>query len=444
MLGTGLGHYIPVFVYLGFCVMSIVSLVKKPLWGFYYLLLFLPYRTLRNHIMDYPLGAYMLTILVLCVIAGALLRGKRLPKSKLYTTWLIFAIYLYFSLWVGVALKGAPLPLWQNAVNFATWKSYMIIPAVLVAAGLVLEDRKTIRTAIFITAIALILIDRSCILESLSRSWTSFDESKRDSGPLAYGPNQTAAFLVQFGMMFWGLTVFINRIKLRVVGYVLVAATLFAMMYEFSRAAYIATLFAVLVLGLMKDRKLLLVLAIFLVSWQTIVPTAVRERVKMTDEGGQLDASSQERVDLWENAKKAIIRSPIVGQGFATFQLGEHVDNLEDTHNYYVKVMVETGIIGLTIFLFLLEQMLATSYALYKRSTDPLYRGLGLGLLVATCACLVTNMFGDRWTYLEIMGLLWVQFAAATRALEQPEAGSTAESIKAEPAKVVNPYLVYR
>ncbi len=443
MFGTGLGHYIPIVVYLGFWVASIVSLVKEPRWGFYYMLPFLPYRTLRNRILVYPLGAYMLTILLLCVIAGALLRGKRLPKSKMYLIWLILGIYTYISLWVGVVLKGAPLPLWQNAVNFATWKGYMIIPTVFVAAGLVIEDRKAIRTTILISAIALLLVDRSCIFESMTRTWSSFSESKRFDGPLAYGPNQTAAFLVQFAMLFWGLLQFVTRIKLKIAGYAIVAATLFAMMYEFSRAGYIATIFAVLVLGLMKDRKLLLVLAVFLVTWQTVVPTAVRERVKMTDDTGHLDASSQERIDLWENAKKVIIRSPIVGQGFATFQLGEHVDNLEDTHNYYVKVMVETGLLGLAMFFYLLQQMLATSHSLYKRAKDPLYRGLGLGLLLATCACLISNIFGDRWTYLEIMGLLWVQFAAAIRALEQSTEESTLQPVEAEPAKGTNPYLVY-
>ncbi len=444
MFGTGLGVYIPIVVYLGFWVMSIVSLVKKPLWGFYYMLPFLPYRELRDRFIDYPLGAYMLTILLLCVIAGALLRGKRLPKSKMYPIWLIFAIYMYISLWVGVVLKGAPLPLWQNAVNFATWKGFMIIPMVFVAAGLVIEDRKTIKVTLLITAVALILIDRSCILESLSRSWGSFNEDKRTTSPLAYGPNQAAAFLVQFAMLFWGLAEFTERIKVKLLGYALVAVTLFAMMYMFSRAGYAAALFAVLLLGLLKDRKMILVFVAFLLTWQTLVPTAVRERVEMTDRGGHLDASSQLRVDLWENARKAIIRSPIVGQGFATFQLGEHVDNLTDTHNYYVKVMVETGIIGLAMFLFLLQQMVATSHRLFKKATDPLFKGLGLGLLLATSACMVANLFGDRWTYLEIMGLFWVQFAAAARALELSAAESTSAPVKAELAEPANPYLVYR
>jgi O-antigen ligase len=133
---------------------------------------------------------------------------------------------------------------------------------------------------------------------------------------------------------------------------------------------------------------------------------------------GQLEASAQERVDLWTNAEEAFLHSPIVGNGFATFQLVEHVGDLRDTHNWYVKVLVETGILGLIPVIFMLQQMLATSYRLFKRSSDPLYRGLGVGLFVTICACLVANCFGDRWTYLEITGLLWVLVAAAIRATQ--------------------------
>ena len=67
----------------------------------------------------------------------------------------------------------------------------------------------------------------------------------------------------------------------------------------------------------------------------------------------------------------------------------------------------------------------------------PLYQGLGLGLLLATCACIVANCFGDRWTYLEITGLLWVLVGTAIRATQLAEA----ESPTAPPA--TNPCLLY-
>jgi putative inorganic carbon (hco3(-)) transporter len=444
-LGTGIGHYIPLATYLGFAIMALVSLGGRPQLGLYYMIPFLPYRTLRDRFAEYPLGANMLTILVIAVIVGALIHGKTLPKSKLYLIWLVFGVYLYLSMWVGTMLGNAPAPLWLSDANFGVWKDYMLIPLIFVAASLVIEDRKAIRTVVLLTAITLFLIDRTCILESMSRTWTNFDESKRDGGPLSYGSNQTAAFLAQFAMFFWGFVQFVQRKKIKILGYVLVGLTIFATMYTFSRGGYLAVLVGILILGLVKDRKLLVVLGLFLFTWQTIVPTAVRERVTMTESAnGQLEASANERVELWTNAEDQILHSPIVGNGFATFQYGEHVDNLKDTHNWYVKILVETGIIGLIIAIFLLQQFIATSYALFKRATDPLYRGLGLGLFLAICSCLVANCFGDRWTYLEITALLWVLCGAAIRAMQLTEEGSTEESAETLSAAEINPYLAYR
>ena len=444
-MGTGIGHYIPLVAYLGFWIMCIVSLTGKPLLGFYYMLPFLPYRTLRDHFLDYPLGSNTLTILVVAVIVGALIRGKRLPKSKLYTTWLILAIYLYFSMWIGTLLSNAPAPLWITDVNFVTWKDYMMIPLVFVAGGLVIEDRKSVRTVILLAAITLMFIDRACILETMTRSWAAFDENKRDSGPLAYGSNQTAAFLAEFAMFFWGFTVFVKRWKFKIMGYALVAASILPLMYSFSRGGYLALLAGVLVLGLLKDRKLLVVLGVFLFTWQTVVPTAVRERVQMTkDSSGQLEASAQSRVDLWTNAVQSFERSPVVGTGYATFQMGDHVDNLKDTHNWFVKVMVETGVLGLLIVAALLVQMLAIGYRLFKRATDPLYRGLGIGLVSGGTAILVANFFGDRWTYLEITGLLWALVAATARAIELSATDAVPELAAKRVTAAKNRYLAYR
>src|SRR5438270_4156936 len=140
MLGLGLAHYIPLVAYIGFWVMIAVSLAGRPLLGFYYMIPFLPYRTMRDHFFGLPLGANVLTILILAVIVGALFKGKRLPKSSLYVIWLVSGLYLYFSMWVGTALGFAPAPLWLSDINFLTWKDYMVIPLVFVAAGLVIDN----------------------------------------------------------------------------------------------------------------------------------------------------------------------------------------------------------------------------------------------------------------------------------------------------------------
>ena len=93
--------------------------------------------------------------------------------------------------------------------------------------------------------------------------------------------------------------------------------------------------------------------------------------------------------------------------------------------------------------IFMLQQMLAASYRLFRNSSDPLYQGLGLGLLLANVACLVANCFGDRWTYLEITGLLWVLISAAIRANSLVQVEATTQE-PTTPAIAANPYLAYR
>jgi putative inorganic carbon (hco3(-)) transporter len=444
-VGLGLVQYLPLIAYIGFWVMCIVSLTGRPLLGLYYMIPFLPYRIVRQYLLNYPLGGNQLTILVFCVIIGALSRGKRLPKSNIYNIWLIFGIYLYISMWYGSMLGNAPLPLWVDDPNVAIWKDFMLIPLTFVATSLVVEDRQAVRRVILITAIAVVLVDRSCILESLSRSWSSFNEEKRFSGPLAFGPNETAAFLAQFAMFFWGMAVFMKRRKVKLIFYGIVAATIFATMYTFSRGAYVAILASVFVLGALKDRKLLVVGAIFLFTWQAIVPSAVRERVMMTQTtDGKLEASANERVRLWEDAEQSMLSSPIMGNGYATYALVAHVDGLRDTHNWYVKVIVETGIIGLIIAGAMFQQVFSMTYRLFKTATDPLYQALGLGLLLAFCSCAIANCFGDRWTSIEITGMLWVLVGTALRALEMKDAEPVTESARLDAAMAVNPYIAYR
>ena len=445
-MGLGIGHYIPLAAYIVCCLACVMAL-WRPLWGLYYMVPLLPYRTLRDHFLDYPLGGNLLTILVLCILVGAVLHGKRLPKSGLYVTWLIFGVYLYLSMWLGVALVNAPLPLWINDVNFALWKDYMLLPLIFVAAGLVVEDRRAVRGVVIASVLAIFFIDRASLMSSLSHSWGHFDENKRDGGPLGFaGSNGLAAFHAQFALFLWSFAQFMKRKKVKLLLYALVAATIMATMYDFSRAGYISVVAGMIMLGIMKDRKLIPIAIVFLCVWQAVVPAAVSERVNMTkDANGQLEASAEERVELWTAAKETIESSPIFGVGYGTFQLTAHVDNLRDTHNWYVKVMLESGAIGMVMALTLLGQMFVLAFFLFRRGRDPLYRGLGLGLFLLMTCSLILNCFGDRWTYLEIHGVTWVLFGAATRAKQLAQADAVpTEQLSAESVSPLPAYLAYR
>ncbi len=142
--------------------------------------------------------------------------------------------------------------------------------------------------------------------------------------------------------------------------------------------------------------------------------------------------------------KNKFYSEPLFGIGYAAFQYGQHTDDLKDTHNWFVKVLVETGLVGGVIALALLQQMLALAWRLFKHAKDPLYQGLGLGLFLTISASIILNLFGDRWTYLEINGLLWALIGTAVSATYLVEPESTGEIARHDSIAEVNPYMAYR
>jgi O-antigen ligase len=143
----------------------------------------------------------------------------------------------------------------------------------------------------------------------------------------------------------------------------------------------------------------------------------------MTESRGELDESAALRIALWEDAKTLVAENPVLGSGFDTYEhmhrLNLYVGNIEltDTHNYYLKVLVETGFVGLGLFLLIQMRMCYVGICLHRQATDPFLRSIGLGLACAMVPVVIVNCFGDRWQYLQNVGLLWVVAGCVVRGL---------------------------
>ena len=96
--------------------------------------------------------------------------------------------------------------------------------------------------------------------------------------------------------------------------YMSVLFTGYCVLFCFSRGGYVGVLAGLVVLGLLKDRKYLFIVAALLTTWQTVVPNAVRERVLMTYDGNEVESSANERLQLWQDAFTIIPDHPIWGR----------------------------------------------------------------------------------------------------------------------------------
>src|SRR5260370_7596613 len=249
------------------------------------------------------------------------------------------------------------------------------------------------------------------------------------------GVNGFAAFEAQFDVFLLALAAFKEKVLVQLDFIGLPVFSVICLMYSLSRGGYLALLAGCLFLGFVKQRKLLVLLVIFICMWTSLTPPAVQQRVQMTynGTGGELDHSSEMRLDLWKQAMPIFDSNPVIGAGFYTYAYSQHMDNYRDTHDLFIKVLVETGIMGLMIFLWLLVKTFVTGYKLFRRSQDPFLASLGLGLAVWVVTSFFANCFGDRWTYLQVNGYIWFLggLAASPLILEQDVTVSGGENSSA-------------
>ncbi len=146
-------------------------------------------------------------------------------------------------------------------------------------------------------------------------------------------------------------------------------------------------------------------------------------------EGGQFDSSAQTRLVLWQDAIALFKRNPVTGTGFETYEFMGRVGPYRDTHNYYVKILAETGVVGMMLYLALLWRLIKSGSSLFYASEDPFWQTIGLGFLALVFCAIALNFFGDRWTYQQVDGYLWVSLGCVIRGLVvMNEAKEKAES----------------
>jgi len=352
-------------------------------------------------------------------LAGCLFRyGSIHVRTPLNKAIFIFAVVSYASLWRGAFYLSVNAPLWINDPRFSAWKDLMAMPLLFLASAYAIRSKRQMQILILIILISFLAVDQLFIRNTLAHNLSHFDESKRDPGALGYaGSNGLAAYAAQLTCFILGLAAFEKKMLRRLALYALAAVGAVALMYTFSRGGYIGFFAGLLTLGVLKKRVYLAAVVALLLTWGMILPASVQERINMTySKTSGLESSAQSRVELWQDASQLILENPVFGTGFATYRFIGRVGDLRDTHNFYVRMLVETGVIGLAIVLILMAKMTWLSRCLY-RIEDPFFKGVGLGLLSLCAVMVVVNLFGDRWTYIEINGVLWAMLGIAARAL---------------------------
>jgi len=417
----GLYSFIPYVMYVMGIAAFLLSIFWRPIVGIYYIIPLILLQTARYHMINLPLGKSVVDIILLGVALGLMVRGQPIfPKTPWSLLLYVYAVFTFAWLCLGSLSLHSELPFSPSDPRLADWKNYMVMPMILFLVAATAKEPRQMKVVTGLMCITTLILNRSIWNTVSGRDFSSFSYDLQEdvNGHIGYaGVNGLATYEAQIAVFLLALAACEKKWLLKL-GYIVLAIfSMRCLLYSLSREGYLAFLVGCLFLGLVKQRALLVLLAVFLSMWTSLVPTAVEQRVNMTyDQRGQLDHSAQVRVDLWEEAQQAFDSRPLLGLGFDTYAYTGHVHGYKDSHNFFVKVVVETGIVGLLLFLWLLFKTFGTGYRLFRRARDSFVASLGLGLAAWVVCAAVANFFGDRWTYIQVNGYMWVLGGLVSRA----------------------------
>lgn len=414
-MGSGiiaaLKNIAPIIFYAGGVILFFKAVTGKVQWALLCVVFLLPLRNVVDKLQDYPLGNQFLDILILGIIVGWFVsslsqKTKFMEKTFLNKIAVFLIIYTFFSLLRGAEYLSAYSFFDISDPRAQSWKNFCLLPVLYFITVNNVRDKKEVWRVFTVMCCAMVLMG---YYTSAQVSWFSSLLSRgKISGTFQFlGPNEVAAFYNQYTVILLSVYFFMKKGIKKTLLLLLILLNTYCMMFMYSRAAYLAAAVGLFLLFAFKKRWLLIPLLLVALFWQTALPEKARERFESTtNEYGQLEESAERRVQIWEKGMELFRENFLVGIGYGVFsQLGY---NLGDTHNIYVKILVEQGVVGMLIFLILIFSFIAEGFRLYAKGDDDLSKGLGLGLAVCMFVLLVNNIFGDRWSYLELSGYLWI------------------------------------
>lgn len=405
---VGLGSL--VFYVLG-VICFFLAISGRVKWALCLVIFLAPLRNIIEKIHQFPFGRDFLDILVMAMLVGWVLGAfaghrKVFDKSLINPAAILLIIYSFLSLWRGYAYLQYYDFFNPLDPRVQDWKNFSMLPILFFLTLNNIHDKKWIERIVMIMCLSIVFVNLYTVRQVMDFSGLVSRE-KINATFVYLGPNEVAAFYNQISVILLSLYFAMKKGIKKIFLIVLICINVYCVTFLFSRGAYIGLVVGLFILFAMKRPLLLIPLLGILICWQTVLPQEVKERIEMTtNEYGQLDVSAENRILVWQQSMELFKTDPILGVGFGGFRYLGFA--LKDTHNIYLKILAEQGIIGFFVFIALIFSFFCEGWKLFRRGDDDLARALGLGFSIGVLVLLVNNMFGDRWSYFQLSAFLWV------------------------------------
>jgi O-antigen ligase len=170
--------------------------------------------------------------------------------------------------------------------------------------------------------------------------------------------------------------------------------------YTFSRGCYIAFGVAVLAFILLINKRLVALFIAGLFAVPFLLPPSMLNRIASIATLGQGDSSTSYRVYIWQATLRMLQDFWIsgLGQGIEAYNVVYPLYAFSNvtaphSHNLYLQVFVETGIVGLLAFLGLLASFYKRQIPFFRRTRNIKSKALSAAFMSAALAFLTEGLF---------------------------------------------------
>jgi putative inorganic carbon (HCO3(-)) transporter len=393
---------------------SLTGSAFKTNWPLILLIIIMPLRNIQlQYIPNLGGGLNIVNILFLLSVIHSFIHGEKLkikPSINGLLIWYIISSLLALGFGYSFLISGSD-GLWK-----AMKDSLIPVFLVFIVQRSILDDIQW-RRILIAMLIPLPYMMKVVVNQYLSVASWHYSNDLRISGTfMDLGANEMGAFSVMMSLLSLGCL--LNCWNIKKYRYLFLASFIFSstcLLYSYSRGGYISFLLGsfIIIMNYKHRNKLYFPLVVVIILFSFNLPKSVEERfstINASDE--ERDESADSRFVFWAIVFEKFLERPIQGFGYHTAQDKRINPHEMDTHNYYVKMLVERGVIGFLTFIFLLRSFKRLiSEKIKSNNKDLIMSGVALGMLGAWYALILGNMFGDRFSHYPISTNLWILIA---------------------------------
>ena len=327
--------------------------------------------------------AFMALAVAVVLWRIALRRSRSLGRETALDAWLLLFLAVGFFLmsfnrpYPQVAVAG-----YRIVVQYMLW--YFIVLRLL-------EDDRDLKVLLASFGLLLLFLSLHGIYQyaigvPIPESWTSSTEAgvRTRVFSLTGSPNILGSLLVLLAPLAAAGLYFFRDVRAKIGCLALVLASMLALLFTFSRGAWLGMMLAVALFSIFVDGRLIALMATAAAAILALIPSITSritflfstEYAELTELGG--------RAFRWTTGLKLLHESnPWLGYGLGMFggavaMNNKLLDETEDFYyfymdNYYLKTLVEMGYLGMIFYVLLLAAVIYVGLKAIQQSGTPLF-----------------------------------------------------------------------